>query len=604
VNRSAWDILGVADDSDAKAIKRAYASALRATRPDENPEAFQALNDAYEYALAEARQRDFRVAQSAANEDVAPVEQSRDGDSALAQADPGNLPVLGRALDEERPPAQQSSRGFDFEPFFAELRQKLMQPNPLHLREWLDGHPELYSLELKWALIPHVFDAIARNAPEINPHRGHLDTLQAFFGVDARIRRHPAIAPAIDYLEAAPWSKRGPEPSPAAQPTPKQRAEEFELRLDWLRKRADRPGDSLLLDELLNEPRTWRRHLILFLPGFPRRLVKLLTRIREMDPIQAPLRLSAEAVAYWEQVLASDRIEKRRLLVAMFHFTLAFAAVAGLSYLLTGDVFWSVAGLLAGQLFAFWLLVAGIEVLVFRWKRWRTRKADEKRKAQSHLAQDQAKSAIKPDKKAWDSYSMVTLVFTIMAALVGLMQVATGDPKSNGGLNGLLLLLIPVSLITLAGGRLRFEAIFLMIVATALGAKSLYLSSSQVTGQETAVACLAACAAVALCVVADVWHASNERISASAARKEKNFVMWMLGGALAIVFVLMPSTDSVASTLATQEPEREVARENKPCRPPFDVPALAQNRPQSTETREASTEKAPIPRGHMPLHRT
>jgi hypothetical protein len=331
------------------------------------------------------------------------------------------------------------------------------------------------------------------------------------------------------------------------------------------------------MDELLHEPRKWRRHLILFLAGFPRRLVKLLTRIREMDPIQAPLRLSAEAVAYWERVLASDRIEKRRLLAALCHVTLVYAAVAGLSYLMTGDVFWSVAGMLAGQLFAIWLLVAGIEVLVFRWKRWRAKKADDKRKSQPHLARAQATSAIKPDKKAWDTYSMVTLVFTIMAALASLMQLATGDPKSNGGLAGLVLLLMPVSLIVLAGGRLRFEAILLMFLATGLSTKLLYLVSPQVNGRDTAVACLAACAAVALCLAADGWHASNERISASEARKEKNFIMWILAGILATVMIVTPATDAATSAQATRKPKSEAAREYKSYRLPIDVPAQSQS---------------------------
>ena len=43
-----WDILGIGDDADAKAIKRAYARALKSTRPDEDPIGFQRLNDAYE----------------------------------------------------------------------------------------------------------------------------------------------------------------------------------------------------------------------------------------------------------------------------------------------------------------------------------------------------------------------------------------------------------------------------------------------------------------------------------------------------------------------------------------------------------------------------
>ena len=47
----AFAVLGLSPDADERAIKRAYAAQLRTVRPDEDPEGFQRLNEAYQTAL-------------------------------------------------------------------------------------------------------------------------------------------------------------------------------------------------------------------------------------------------------------------------------------------------------------------------------------------------------------------------------------------------------------------------------------------------------------------------------------------------------------------------------------------------------------------------
>ncbi|MFJ4193443.1 J domain-containing protein [Pseudomonas sp. NPDC089534] len=48
---SCWTVLGLTADADVRTIKRQYAVLLKQTRPDDDPEGFQQLRDAYEQAL-------------------------------------------------------------------------------------------------------------------------------------------------------------------------------------------------------------------------------------------------------------------------------------------------------------------------------------------------------------------------------------------------------------------------------------------------------------------------------------------------------------------------------------------------------------------------
>ncbi|WP_263260589.1 J domain-containing protein [Pseudomonas sp. RIT-PI-S] len=52
-----WHVLGLTPEADERSIKRAYARLLKSHRPDEDPEGFQRLREAYDASLVEARWR-------------------------------------------------------------------------------------------------------------------------------------------------------------------------------------------------------------------------------------------------------------------------------------------------------------------------------------------------------------------------------------------------------------------------------------------------------------------------------------------------------------------------------------------------------------------
>lgn len=55
-----WKVLGLEETADQRAIKLAYAEKIKAVHPEEDPEGFKALQEAYRQALADARRASDR----------------------------------------------------------------------------------------------------------------------------------------------------------------------------------------------------------------------------------------------------------------------------------------------------------------------------------------------------------------------------------------------------------------------------------------------------------------------------------------------------------------------------------------------------------------
>ncbi|MGJ7904526.1 hypothetical protein [Lysobacter sp. 1R34A] len=198
--------LGLDHDADESQIKRAYARELRKTRPDEDPVAFQQLNEAYERCLEWAR-RPQPEAASAMFEDL---DALLDGTRALPtlrlradDAPPaGDTGVQRDAVESD---SDDFDRGafdrppFDSDAFLDRLLQVAREGSSQELERWLREHPDLYSVERKQALAPAL---VARLEREPSLYIAQLDIVLAFFDLDTVHPRTAALQPAIADLRA------------------------------------------------------------------------------------------------------------------------------------------------------------------------------------------------------------------------------------------------------------------------------------------------------------------------------------------------------------------------------------------------------------------
>ncbi|ELY4720546.1 DnaJ domain-containing protein [Cronobacter sp. 153480017-3] len=105
----ALEILGLEPGADERAIKRAYARLLKECRPDDDPQGFQQLRDAYETALEEARRG---VADG--DDDAFGDDDEHDDDNDMAAVAPDvyrqiDDPLLAQPVNEPEPAPAESA---------------------------------------------------------------------------------------------------------------------------------------------------------------------------------------------------------------------------------------------------------------------------------------------------------------------------------------------------------------------------------------------------------------------------------------------------------------------------------------------------------------
>lgn len=210
-----FNILGIAADADERTIKLAYAKLLKLTRPDDDPEGFQRLNQAYRQALKVEQSRKAgstarrgpafsqpivatlklsphapssattRVTRAEDSVHVAPTGRASIPQQPLPELTaPANPPhILARPAPEPAAPRPQRP-AFDPQAFLEEYRRTSANGGAKALSRWLMDYPAFWHLPTKHAagqwLLRTLFES-----PEAMPEGCFTVTSEFFHYEDA-----------------------------------------------------------------------------------------------------------------------------------------------------------------------------------------------------------------------------------------------------------------------------------------------------------------------------------------------------------------------------------------------------------------------------------
>ena len=203
--------LGLRPDADVRTVKRAYAARLKTTRPEDDPEGFQRLHEAYQAALdwTQSRERDADIgagidgfaedAQSGALTRTLSQEALFD----LLESQPAeSIGVSPPAVFAERTPALEAVADmrndasvaifadgmqpdepvqFDPDAFLDDCIALAMRSRDGELLAWLNAQPALWSLAQKTQIAPWLLHRLHERRPPIEARR--FDALAEFFGL-------------------------------------------------------------------------------------------------------------------------------------------------------------------------------------------------------------------------------------------------------------------------------------------------------------------------------------------------------------------------------------------------------------------------------------
>ncbi len=216
-----FNTLGVPADASEAEIKRAYARGVKQTRPDEHPQEFQTLHEAYVAALS------IRAQQSLMTDEI--TDPSVIG---FAQPSTSSVSMAQDPDDPQADPAHELAPGsFDLPAFLDGLHALLDNPEA-DVDTWLRQQPALYSLSLKRSITPGLVDDLLQRPP-VPPEI--LESLFSFFGIGMVNREFGWLSEDVEELRERSLQAYQPWASLQFQPEGRPRISEDAYDPIWLR---------------------------------------------------------------------------------------------------------------------------------------------------------------------------------------------------------------------------------------------------------------------------------------------------------------------------------------------------------------------------------
>jgi hypothetical protein len=326
--------LGLAADADERAIKRAYAARLKTTRPDTDPEGFQALNTAYQAALVwhQSKQAELSIEGEDTSEhdrEIPPATldiHSTDTGTAPAHEVTAQAPSESAAnLEKETLETDHSGSGttieIDPDQFFDACFDAAHDGDPRVIADWLKTQPVLWSLQHKATIGHWLLQIMDKHTPPM-PDR-NFDLIAEFFnyydlhnGYDPMALRNLRIR-----LNDA-WRKQR-----LGQPVPftpqnwapgqmEQAREEVDPEYRQQRREERFIAKALQLHRhLLDPPNRWRDLRLCLFPGYVSSVRAFLSSDGEgFDAL--PARIRKDQIQFWLDAADSRRLSRSRLLIA------------------------------------------------------------------------------------------------------------------------------------------------------------------------------------------------------------------------------------------------------------------------------------------------